>query len=87
MSKGRTHLRKEKIMEIAKGVTVDPKVCFGKPVIKGTRISVELIVGNLAGGMSFDEIISEYGITKEAILNALNYASTVLSSEEIRAVG
>ncbi|HHT9120132.1 MAG TPA: DUF433 domain-containing protein [Candidatus Hypogeohydataceae bacterium YC41] len=47
-------------MEIAPRISVDEKVCFGKPVIKGTRIPVDLILGKLAGGMSYEEIIKEY---------------------------
>lgn len=73
-------------MEIAYRITIDERVRFGKPVIKGTRVSVDLILGKLAGGMTYDEVISEYAITKEDILAVLDYASKHLSDEEVRAI-
>ena len=47
-------------MEIAPGIEASGNVHFGKPVIKNTRVPVELIIGKLASGMSFDDIIKEY---------------------------
>ena len=73
-------------MEIAPGIEVIEKVHFGKPVIKNTRVPVELIIGKLSGGMSFEDIIKEYAITRKDILAALGYASKILSSEEIKAI-
>jgi uncharacterized protein (DUF433 family) len=73
-------------MEIAPGIVVDVNICAGKPVIKGTRIPVEIIIGKLAGGMTYEEVIEEYGVTREDILAALNYAADTLSHEEIKAV-
>lgn len=75
------------IMEIAERITIDEKVRFGKPVIKGTRVPVDLIIGKLAGGMTYEEVMAEYDLTKQDILAALDYAAKHLSSEEIRAVG
>lgn len=74
-------------MEIANRITVDEKVRFGKPVIKGTRVPVDLIMGKLAGGMTYEEVMAEYDIEREDILAALNYAARHLSDEEVRAVG
>ncbi len=74
-------------MEIAPRISVNKRVRFGKPVITGTRIPVDLILGKLAGGMTYDEVIAEYEITREDILAVLNYAAKILSSEEVRAVG
>lgn len=73
-------------MEIAPRISVDEKVCFGKPVITGTRVPVDLILGKLAGGMSYKEVAKEYEITHEDILAALDYASKILSGEEIKVV-
>lgn len=73
-------------MEIAPRITIDEKIRFGKPVIKGTRIPVDLIIGKLAGGMTYEEVMSEYDLTKEDILAALDYAAKHLSDEEVRAV-
>ena len=50
-------------MEIAPRISVDERVRFGKPVITGTRVPVDLIIGKLAGGMTYEEIITEYDIT------------------------
>ena len=55
-------------MEIAPRISVDEKVRFGKPVITGTRVPVDLILGKLAGGMTYEEVMAEYEITHEDIL-------------------
>jgi len=73
-------------MEIAPRISVDESVRFGKPVITGTRVPVDLILGKLAGGMTYEEVMAEYEITREDILAALDYAAKTLASEEIRAV-
>ena len=74
-------------MEIAPRISVDEKVRFGKPVITGTRVPVDLILGKLAGGMTYEEVMAEYEITHEDILAVLDYAAKTLSTEEIRLVG
>ena len=74
-------------MEIAPRIVVDGGIRFGKPVIKGTRVPVDLILGKLAGGMTYEEVMTEYAITKEDILAALEYAARHLSDEEIRVIG
>ena len=74
-------------MEISRGIVIDEKVRFGKPVIKGTRVPVDLILGKLAGGMTYEEVMAEFGLTKKDILAALKYASKHLADEEIRATG
>ena len=73
-------------MEIAPRINVDEKVRFGKPVITGTRVSVDLILGKLAGGMTYEKVMVEYEITREDILAAFDYAAKTLASEEIRTV-
>lgn len=73
-------------MEIAPRISVDEKIRFGKPVISGTRIPVDLIIGKLAGGMTYKEIMDEYEITREDILAVLNYAAKALSSEKIKVI-
>ncbi|MBU1487134.1 DUF433 domain-containing protein [bacterium] len=73
-------------MEIAPRISIDEEVRFGKPVISGTRVPVDLIIGKLAGGMSYDQVMTEYEITREDVLSVLNYAARVLASEEIKAV-
>lgn len=74
-------------MEISPGIEVEEKIRFGKPVIKGTRVPVDLILGKLAGGMTYEEVMTEFDLAKEDILAALKYASKHLADEEVRAVG
>ncbi|MGB4726506.1 MAG: DUF433 domain-containing protein [Thermogutta sp.] len=62
--------------ELLKRISVDPKVCFGKPVIRGTRIWVSLIVDNLAEGISEAELLAAYPqLEPEDIRAALVYAA------------
>jgi len=70
--------------EIAPGIVVNREVRFGKPVIKGTRIPVDLVIGKMAGGMTIEEVMKEYDLRREDILNALSYAATLMQEEEIR---
>ena len=65
-------------MEITPRIMVDEKVCFGKPVIKGSRVPVDLIIGKLAGGMTYEEVMAEYDLTKEDILAALDYQKSAV---------
>jgi len=52
-----------------------PTVCFGKPVIKGTRIPIGVILGALADGMTMKEVADAYQIPPEAVQAALEYAA------------
>ncbi len=63
-------------------IVIDPKVCHGKPVIRGTRMPVSLIVGSLAGGMGFEEVEQEYGLTHAQIRSALKFAGELVDQEE-----
>lgn len=64
-------------------IIVDEKVRFGKPIIKGTRITVDEILGALAGGMTHGEIEKEYGVNKDGVLATLKYASEIVSEEQV----
>lgn len=64
-------------------IVIDRKVMHGKPVVKGTRVPVEIVVGSLAGGMTYEEIEKEYGVTREDILACLDYATQVLRTERV----
>jgi uncharacterized protein (DUF433 family) len=72
--------------EIAPGIAVDPEVAHGKPVIAGTRIPVALVLGQLAAGVSYEELEREYGLQKQQALNALAYAAQLVASESVYAV-
>lgn len=74
------------MIEIAPRITVDEKVRFGKPVIAGTRVPVDLVVGKLAGGMGIDDVATEYSLTRDDVLAALAYAARSVADEQIRAV-
>jgi uncharacterized protein (DUF433 family) len=70
-------------VEIAPGITVDRRVLAGKPVIKGTRIPVALVIGQLAAGTTHEELSREYGLSAAAIKDALAYAYEVLTQETV----
>ncbi|HST87198.1 MAG TPA: DUF433 domain-containing protein [Ktedonobacterales bacterium] len=61
--------------EIYPGVTVNPRVMGGTPVLAGTRIPIGVIVGHLAAGGLMQTVMDEYRITREQILAALGYAA------------
>lgn len=71
--------------EIAPNIVVDPNIRTGQPIIKGTRITVDETLGFLAGGMEFDEIKREYGLTKDQVTAAVNYAAGFLKGEAVEA--
>lgn len=65
-------------------ITTDPNILLGKPVIKGTRISVEFILGLLSKGWTENRIIKEYdSITKEALLAVFSYIQDYFRDEFI----
>ena len=67
-------------------VELDPKVCNGKPVIKGTRIPVTVILEQIAQGESWDDLLKGYPeLKKEDIKAALLYARESLEHTEVRA--
>jgi uncharacterized protein (DUF433 family) len=69
-------------------ITADPAVLVGKPVVKGTRLSVEFVVGLLAQGWSEAEILRNYpGITREDVLACLAYAQERLKDERVYPIG
>lgn len=66
-------------------IVCDPEILNGKPIVKGTRISVALILQCLASGMSKDEILRGYPtLTQEGINAALDFASRQFQGEEAR---
>lgn len=57
-------------------IVIDPEILAGKPIIRGTRLAVEFILGLLAAGQSETEILDNYpGLTREDVLACLAYAS------------
>jgi len=72
-------------MQDYKGIIeVNPKVMMGKPVIKGTRLTVELILSSLAAGESFENLLKAHPrLTKKGIYAALAFAADTLKGENI----
>jgi len=69
-------------------IEINPRVVVGKPVIRGTRVPVELILKMLSQGISAEEIVEEYPhLTKEDIQAALAYAAETLAGEEVLPLG
>ncbi|MEM2004585.1 MAG: DUF433 domain-containing protein [Zestosphaera sp.] len=73
---------RESSEELLKRITCDPRVMVGKPVIRGTRITVDLILELLAAGMTPEEIAEDYSISVEDVRAALLYAAKALGREE-----
>ncbi|MCC6777111.1 MAG: DUF433 domain-containing protein [Hyphomicrobiales bacterium] len=65
-------------------IVLDPTVAAGKPVIRGTRLSVDFIIGLMADGWSEAEILRNYpGLSSPDIMACLAYARDVLRSEKV----
>jgi uncharacterized protein (DUF433 family) len=63
------------ILELVPRIVVDPDIRFGKPIIKGTRVPVNLVVAKVAGGMSFSALAEEFDLSRDDIRAALAYAA------------
>ncbi|MDQ7056623.1 MAG: DUF433 domain-containing protein [Persephonella sp.] len=71
-------------MEYKNRIISDPNILRGKPIIKGTRIPVELILTKLGEGISIEELLKAYpNLTKEDILAAISYSADVIKNEEL----
>ena len=67
-------------------IAVDPAICGGKPVIRGTRIMVRNILGMVAGGYTLDRIMQAYPeLAREMVEAALEYAAAVIDEEQVLA--
>ena len=70
--------------DLLKRITVDPNMCHGKPVIRGMRYPVEMILDLLASGMTFEEIIEDYpGLEREDFQACLLFAVKLMKSNSI----
>jgi len=70
-------------MTITDRIEIDPKVMLGKPVIRGTRIPVELVLRKLAEGATEPDLLDAYPrLTREDIQAAIGYAADTLANEE-----
>ena len=62
-------------------IVIDPAVCHGKPIIRGTRVPVTVVVGSLAGGMTFEDVQREYYVTADDIRAALRFVGDLAEQE------
>jgi uncharacterized protein (DUF433 family) len=67
-------------------IITNPEIMLGKPIIRGTRITVEIILRKLSEGANFEDILKMYpNITIEDIYVAIDYAANTIANEEILA--
>ena len=65
-------------------IAVDPTILLGKPIIRGTRLSVEFLIGLMAEGWAEADILANYpGLTHDDVMACLAYARDVLSAESV----
>lgn len=66
-------------------IVVDPRICHGKPVIRGLRYPVETILELMASGMTFEQILEDYpDLEREDLLACLQYAARVVRTEQLQ---
>jgi uncharacterized protein (DUF433 family) len=68
-------------VEIFPGVSVDPRIRFGRPCLVGTRLDVATIIDALGAGESYESVERGYQVTREQILTALRYAAHVAAHQ------
>ena len=64
-------------------IVIDQRVMVGKPIIKGTRITVDAILDSLASGMTIEEIAKDYVVKVEDVRAAIAYARKIVAGEEV----
>ena len=75
------------MMNLLERIELNPRVCNGRPVIKGTRIPVSVILEQIAEGESWEAILAGYPeLTREDIHAALHYARASLDHTELKAI-
>jgi uncharacterized protein (DUF433 family) len=79
---------KEREMDWSERIVSDPAILVGKPVIKGTRVSVELLLDRLTEGWTMDDILASYPhLTREDVLAALAFVAELYKEESFVAIG
>jgi uncharacterized protein (DUF433 family) len=75
-------------MQLDERIVVNPQVLVGKPVVRGTRLSVDFLLGLMAQGWSEAEILRNYpGLEREDLLACLQYASQLVHDERVYEYG
>jgi len=63
-------------------IIIDPDICNGRPVVRGTRISVQTVLEFLAAGDAVDDVLAEYpALTREDVQACLDYASRLMANQ------
>ncbi len=71
-------------LEVADLIQCDPKVMMGKPVVRGTRITVEQILGKLAAGETVEQVLAAHPrLTREAVFAAIEFAARALRADVV----
>ncbi len=83
---GRRGRRGAHKVEIAPRIVLDERVCAGKPVIWGSRVLVEVVLGHLAAGDTVEDVAKDYGLQRDDVLAALAYAARTVADERVRPV-
>jgi uncharacterized protein (DUF433 family) len=72
------------LMKTLDRITSNPEIMGGKPVIRGTRVTVSALVGLIASGRTFDEVLDAYPyVTREDLMQALSYAAWKAGEAEV----
>ena len=72
------------MIDYRKHIQSNPKIMLGKPIVKGTRITVELLLRKVADGYTFEEILDMYPHLKlDDILASIAYAAAIMESEDV----
>lgn len=73
-----------KATELLNRIEIDPRVMLGKPVVRGTRVTVEILLEKLAAGASMEEILADYpNLGRDDVLAALAYARQAVGTDEV----
>lgn len=70
-------------MDWERHITVDPAICHGQPVVRGTRVLVSLVLDELAGGATPEAIARGYDVTQEDVLAVLQYAAELAREQYV----
>ncbi|MEK6607563.1 MAG: DUF433 domain-containing protein [Myxococcota bacterium] len=74
-------------MKLAERIVADPEILGGKPVVAGTRISVEFVLGQLGRGIALDDVARDYALSREDILAAIRFAASAVGRDAYVALG
>jgi uncharacterized protein (DUF433 family) len=77
-------VKKQKPLPLGKRITIDPAVMLGKPVIRGTRITVEQILEKMAADIAIEEILADHPqLVRADVLAAVAFACRMLSTDDL----